>query len=111
MTTQHEIIANERFPRARRSSQETSALIADPQVRYMGTLGGNAANGDPGNDMPAVMMALGASYVLRGPAASAASRRATIIRASTTPPLSRAKSSPRSAFLRRRPATATPTKS
>jgi carbon-monoxide dehydrogenase medium subunit len=42
-------------------------LIADPQVRYCGTLGGNVANGDPGNDMPAVMMCLGADYVLRGP--------------------------------------------
>jgi aerobic carbon-monoxide dehydrogenase medium subunit len=35
-------------------------------VRAVGTLGGNVANGDPGNDMPAVMMALGASYVLTG---------------------------------------------
>src|SRR6202040_4268645 len=46
--------------------RETALLIADPQVRYLGTLGGNVANGDPGNDMPALMMALGASYVLRG---------------------------------------------
>jgi len=35
-------------------------------VRYVGTLGGNVANGDPGNDMPAVMMCLGADYVLVG---------------------------------------------
>jgi carbon-monoxide dehydrogenase medium subunit len=33
-------------------------------VRYLGTLGGNVANGDPGNDMPAVMMALDATYQL-----------------------------------------------
>ena len=46
---------------------EAAAVIADPQVRSMGTIGGNAANGDPGNDMPAVLMALDASYVLRGP--------------------------------------------
>ena len=39
-------------------------VIADPQVRYVGTIGGNAANGDPGNDMPAVMMTLGATYQL-----------------------------------------------
>jgi carbon-monoxide dehydrogenase medium subunit len=38
----------------------TAELIADPQVRNCGTLGGNVANGDPGNDMPAVMMCLGA---------------------------------------------------
>jgi len=39
-----------------------------PAVRALGTIGGNAANGDPGNDMPAVMMALGASYQLTGKA-------------------------------------------
>jgi len=36
-------------------------------VRYVGTIGGNVANGDPGNDMPALMMALDASFTLRGP--------------------------------------------
>ena len=41
-------------------------MIADPQVRYVGTLGGNVANGDPGNDMPAVMMCLGATYHVTG---------------------------------------------
>jgi aerobic carbon-monoxide dehydrogenase medium subunit len=46
--------------------RETSALIADPQVRSIGTLGGNVANGDPGNDMPAVMMCLNASYQVSG---------------------------------------------
>jgi len=35
-------------------------------VRYAGTLGGNVANGDPGNDMPAVMMCLGATYEVVG---------------------------------------------
>lgn len=45
---------------------ETIEVIADPQVRNCGTIGGNVANGDPGNDLPAVMMALGAVYVLRG---------------------------------------------
>jgi len=39
-------------------------------VRYRGTIGGNVANGDPGNDMPALMMALGASYRLEGPGGS-----------------------------------------
>jgi carbon-monoxide dehydrogenase medium subunit len=46
--------------------RETSLVIADPQVRYFGTLGGNVANGDPGNDMPAVMMCLGATYHVVG---------------------------------------------
>jgi carbon-monoxide dehydrogenase medium subunit len=37
-------------------------------VRYVGTLGGNVANGDPGNDMPAVMICLGAAYDVAGKA-------------------------------------------
>ena len=45
---------------------EAASVIADPQVRYLGTIGGNVANGDPGNDMPAVMMCLGATYQLAG---------------------------------------------
>lgn len=67
MVTQHELIASELLSAQAPIVKETAALIADPQVRYMGTIGGNVANGDPGNDMPALMMALGASYVLRGP--------------------------------------------
>jgi carbon-monoxide dehydrogenase medium subunit len=47
---------------------EVAGLIADPQVRYRGTIGGDISHGDPGNDHPAVMMCLGASFVLRGPA-------------------------------------------
>ena len=35
-------------------------------MRYVGTVGGNVANGDPGNDMPAVMMCLGATYHVTG---------------------------------------------
>jgi aerobic carbon-monoxide dehydrogenase medium subunit len=42
------------------------SLIADPLVRNRGTLGGNVANGDPGNDEPAIMIALGATFVARG---------------------------------------------
>ena len=42
-------------------------LIADPLVRNRGTVGGNVANGDPGNDQPAIMLALGATLVARGP--------------------------------------------
>ena len=42
-------------------------LIADPLVRNRGTIGGNIANGDPANDGPAIMIALGAELVARGP--------------------------------------------
>lgn len=42
-------------------------LIADPLVRNRGTIGGNLANGDPANDEPAIVIALGAELVARGP--------------------------------------------
>jgi carbon-monoxide dehydrogenase medium subunit len=68
MTTQHELLASDDIAKSLPILQETALLIADPQVRYMGTIGGNVANGDPGNDMPALMMTLDASYRLEGPA-------------------------------------------
>jgi carbon-monoxide dehydrogenase medium subunit len=66
MTTQHELIASDLLAAKIPILRETSEQIADPQVRYLGTLGGNVANGDPGNDMPAVMMCLGATYHVMG---------------------------------------------
>ena len=62
MTTQHEVIASDFLAKKIPILSETSIVIADPQVRYVGTIGGNVANGDPGNDMPAVMMCLNATY-------------------------------------------------
>jgi carbon-monoxide dehydrogenase medium subunit len=66
MTTQHELLGSEEIAGSLPILNETALLIADPQVRYRGTIGGNVANGDPGNDMPALMMTLGASYRLEG---------------------------------------------
>jgi aerobic carbon-monoxide dehydrogenase medium subunit len=66
MTTQHELIGSDLVATKCPVIRETSLVIADPQVRYCGTLGGNVANGDPGNDMPAVMLALGATYRVKG---------------------------------------------
>jgi carbon-monoxide dehydrogenase medium subunit len=62
MTTQHDLIGADELATKIPILRETSLVIADPQVRYVGTLGGNVANGDPGNDMPAVMMCLNAVY-------------------------------------------------
>ncbi len=66
MTTQHALIGSELLASKLPLLRETALVIADPQVRYVGTLGGNVANGDPGNDMPAVMMCLDAAYTLLG---------------------------------------------
>jgi len=67
MTTQHELLASDEIRQSLPILHETALLIADPQVRYRGTIGGNVANGDPGNDMPALMLVLGATYRLEGP--------------------------------------------
>lgn len=66
MTTQHEVIASDVLASKVPVLKETALLIADPQVRYVATIGGNCANGDPINDMPAVMLALDASFELAG---------------------------------------------
>jgi aerobic carbon-monoxide dehydrogenase medium subunit len=46
---------------------DTTKVIADPLVRNRATLGGNLAHGDPANDHPATMLALGAKVVAVGP--------------------------------------------
>src|SRR6202044_3221662 len=46
---------------------DTAHVIADPQVRNLATLAGNLAHGDPANDHPATMLALGAQVVAVGP--------------------------------------------
>jgi carbon-monoxide dehydrogenase medium subunit len=45
---------------------DTCAVIADPLVRNLATLGGNLAHADPANDHPATMLALGAEIVAAG---------------------------------------------
>ncbi|MCY1666632.1 FAD binding domain-containing protein [Rhizobium sp. SL86] len=66
MTTQHSVITSTVLAELVPILRETALVIADPQIRYKGTIGGNCANGDPGNDMPALMQCLGASYQLTG---------------------------------------------
>jgi carbon-monoxide dehydrogenase medium subunit len=45
----------------------TASGIGDPQVRHVGTIGGSVAHADPAGDLPAVLLALGAEMVVRGP--------------------------------------------
>jgi carbon-monoxide dehydrogenase medium subunit len=45
-----------------------AAEVGDNQVRHRGTIGGSVAHGDPASDLPAVLLALDADFVLRGPA-------------------------------------------
>ena len=67
MVTQHELIQHQGLADAAPILREAALVIADPQLRYMGTVGGNVANGDPGNDMPGLMQCLDAEFTLVGP--------------------------------------------
>jgi carbon-monoxide dehydrogenase medium subunit len=67
MVTQHEMLSHDGLAAAAPILREAALQIADPQVRYVGTVGGNVANGDPGNDMPGLMQCLGAVYTVVGP--------------------------------------------
>ena len=49
---------------------DAAKLIADPQVRNFGTIGGNIAHGDAANDHPAVMIALNAEVEITSPEGS-----------------------------------------
>jgi carbon-monoxide dehydrogenase medium subunit len=44
-----------------------AAEVGDNQVRHRGTLGGSVAHGDPASDLPAALLALEATFVVRGP--------------------------------------------
>jgi aerobic carbon-monoxide dehydrogenase medium subunit len=67
MTTENDIVWSKLLAEKVPLLVEGARAIADPQVRYKGTIGGDISHGDPGNDHPALMLALGASFVLRGP--------------------------------------------
>ncbi len=67
MTSENELIASALLRQRIPLLPEAALLIADPQVRNRGTIGGDIAHGDPGNDHPALMMALDATFVLQGP--------------------------------------------
>jgi aerobic carbon-monoxide dehydrogenase medium subunit len=41
--------------------------VAHPAIRNRGTIGGSLANADPASELPACMIALGATIIVRGP--------------------------------------------
>ena len=68
MTSQSALIDSELLRDKLPLLPEAARQIADPQVRNRGTIGGDIAHGDPGNDHPAIALALDATLVLQGPA-------------------------------------------
>jgi len=70
MTTHYELTRNPLIREHCGLLAETAELIADPAVRHRGTLGGSLAHADPAGDLPAVIVALDATLVTRGPSGS-----------------------------------------
>jgi carbon-monoxide dehydrogenase medium subunit len=67
--TRHHDVANDPLLReANGLLAEVAAGIGDPQVRHVGTIGGSVAHGDPAADLPAVLVALEAEFLVRGAA-------------------------------------------
>ncbi len=62
MTRHHDVATNPELGLAAKAA----ATIADQQVRNRGTIGGSLAHGDPASDLPAVLLALEGSVVVRG---------------------------------------------
>jgi len=67
MTTEDDVLRSPLLAQKVPLLVEGAGWIADPQVRYKGTIGGDISHGDPANDQPALMVALDASFVLTGP--------------------------------------------
>lgn len=67
MTSENALIASPLLQAKVPLLAEAPKLIADPQVRNRGTIGGDIAHGDPANDHPALSIALDATLVLQGP--------------------------------------------
>jgi carbon-monoxide dehydrogenase medium subunit len=66
LTRHHDVANSELLQQAAPIVADTAQQIGDPQVRHIGTIGGSIAHADPAGDMGTVMIALGASFVVRG---------------------------------------------
>lgn len=67
LTTYHDLMTSDDLKQRLPMLVESAANVGDPQVRNCGTIGGSLAHADPAADMPAVMLALGATMKVVGP--------------------------------------------
>jgi carbon-monoxide dehydrogenase medium subunit len=66
LTTHHDLEENGLLKSNCAILSHTAREIGDPQVRNKGTIGGSVAHGDPASDLPAVLLALEAEFVIKG---------------------------------------------
>ena len=67
LTTHAELAGSAELRKSAAALAEAAAMVGDPAVRNRGTIGGNVAHADPASDLPAVLVALDASFVALGP--------------------------------------------
>jgi carbon-monoxide dehydrogenase medium subunit len=70
LTSHHDLAGSSLLARELPLLAYAAGLVGDPQVRHRGTIGGSLAHADPAGDLPAVVLALDATLVARGPAGS-----------------------------------------
>jgi carbon-monoxide dehydrogenase medium subunit len=66
MATYAQVVASSEVEVARPILAEVAATIGDVQVRNRGTVGGNVCVADPTNHLPPLLVALGATFTIRG---------------------------------------------
>ncbi len=84
--TRHEDVHfNELLRRENPLVAHAAGEVGDPQVRHRGTIGGSISHGDPASDLPSVMVALDATFVVRGPGGQRSVAHGTSSRACSSP--------------------------
>jgi len=68
MTTHAQVLADPLVAAHAPLLAQATGTVADRQVRHRGTLGGSLAHADPAGDLPAVALALDATFEVAGPA-------------------------------------------
>lgn len=66
-TTHDEVVRDDLVRRHCPVIADVVSHVGDPQVRHRGTFGGGLAHGDPAGDLPALALALDATFVVAGP--------------------------------------------
>jgi carbon-monoxide dehydrogenase medium subunit len=70
LTSHHELAQSSLLAAELPLLAHAAGRVGDPQVRHRGTIGGSLAHADPAADLPAVLLALDAVLVTRGPSGS-----------------------------------------
>jgi carbon-monoxide dehydrogenase medium subunit len=67
LTRHHDLATSPLLARELPLLAHAAGQVGDPQVRHRGTIGGSLAHSDPASDLPAVVLALDATMIARGP--------------------------------------------